>query len=162
MEYDYRHYAEVFLPPEVCDAAVEDTFAILWLSWDDALASPDTRRYAWKILRATVMAKATYRDNLPEMQNAVFDTVALRGHRSAAGRAAQLTESLGVRGGAQSLPGLQAGGSGGTLGTLLLALRPVVAYRMRRHCAQAGRAWFELPRPVGAGAPPVTVALRCP
>ncbi|MFI1840002.1 RNA polymerase sigma factor [Streptomyces olivaceoviridis] len=94
MEDDYRYYAEVFLPAEVCDAAVEDTFAILWLSWDDALASPDIRRYAWKILRATVMAKATYRDNLPEMEDAVFDTVALRGHRSAAGRTAQLTESL--------------------------------------------------------------------
>ncbi|WP_265568936.1 RNA polymerase sigma factor [Streptomyces hygroscopicus] len=94
VECEYRCYAQVFLPAEVCDAAVEDTFAILWLSWDDALASPDIRRYARNILRATVMAKATYRDNLPELENAVFDTVALRVHRSSDGRTAQLTESL--------------------------------------------------------------------
>lgn len=94
MEADYHCYAQVFLPAEACHSAVEDTFAILWLSWDDALASPDIRRYAWNILRATVMAKATYRDNLPELENAAFDTVALRGHRSAAGRMAQVTESL--------------------------------------------------------------------
>lgn len=90
----YLRYAGAFLPDQARDAAVEDTFAILWLSWEDALASPDIRRYAWNILRATVLAKATYRDNLPELENAAFDTVAMYTHRSETGRITQLTESL--------------------------------------------------------------------
>ncbi|SEB32166.1 DNA-directed RNA polymerase specialized sigma subunit, sigma24 family [Streptomyces misionensis] len=94
MEDDYRCYAAAFLAAGPCDDAIEDTFAILWLSWEDALASPDIRRYAWNILRATVLAKATYRDNLPELENAAFDTVAMYTHRSETGRITQLTESL--------------------------------------------------------------------
>ncbi|ORT56106.1 hypothetical protein [Streptomyces sp. CB03238] len=35
------------------------TFAILWLSFDEALNSPDIRRYSWNIPRATVRAKTT-------------------------------------------------------------------------------------------------------
>ncbi|WMX43597.1 sigma-70 family RNA polymerase sigma factor [Streptomyces roseicoloratus] len=75
----YRRYAGAFLAdPAVRDAAVEDAFAILWLSFGDALASPDTRRYAWNILRATVKAKADHRDHRPLLAEAAFDTVALR------------------------------------------------------------------------------------
>ncbi|MFD0381543.1 sigma-70 family RNA polymerase sigma factor [Streptomyces stramineus] len=94
VEADYRRYAEAFLQGDPCDSALEDVFAILWLSFDDALASPDIRRYAWNILRATVKAKADYRDQRPVLGDAAFDTVALRRQTSAAGQAAQLAESL--------------------------------------------------------------------
>ncbi|WP_225804381.1 sigma-70 family RNA polymerase sigma factor [Streptomyces sp. NK15101] len=90
----YRRYAGAFLPDEARDAAVEDTFAILWLSFGDALASPDTRRYAWDILRATVKAKADHRDHRPLLAEAAFDTVALREQTSPEGEMAQLSESL--------------------------------------------------------------------
>ncbi|MFE9476279.1 SigE family RNA polymerase sigma factor [Streptomyces griseofuscus] len=107
MEDDYRGYAEAFLSAGPCHDAVEDTFAILWLSWDHALASPDIRRYSWNILRATVLAKATYRDNLPELENAAFDTVAMHTHRSQTGRVAQLTESLELFKAISKLPAAQ-------------------------------------------------------
>ncbi|MFC5146821.1 sigma-70 family RNA polymerase sigma factor [Streptomyces aureoversilis] len=95
VEADYRRYAEVFLQGELRDAAVEDVFAILWLSFDEALASPDIRRFAWNILRATVMAKAGHRDKRPVvLGEASFDTVALRTQASKEDQAAQLAESL--------------------------------------------------------------------
>jgi DNA-directed RNA polymerase specialized sigma24 family protein len=78
----------------VCEAAVEETFAVLWLSWNDGLASADIRRFAWNVFRTTVMGKATYRDGLPELENSVFDTVALRSQTSQTARMTQLTESL--------------------------------------------------------------------
>ncbi|MCX4971205.1 sigma-70 family RNA polymerase sigma factor [Streptomyces sp. NBC_00654] len=94
VEDDYRFYAQVFLSDKSRDAAVKDTFAILWLHWNTALCSPDIRFFAWSILRTTVMARATYRDGRPELETAVFDTVALRNHTSPADGAAQLAESL--------------------------------------------------------------------
>ncbi|GHH58367.1 sigma-70 family RNA polymerase sigma factor [Streptomyces candidus] len=72
---DYRRYALAFLPDDACEAAVEDAFAILWLSFTEALTSPDIRRYAWGVLRATVMAKTPHRDGRPELEAAAFDTV---------------------------------------------------------------------------------------
>ncbi|CAL9631470.1 sigma-70 family RNA polymerase sigma factor [Streptomyces sp. enrichment culture] len=94
VEDGYRRYAEVFLHGEVLDAVVEDTFAILWLTFYDALASPDIRRYAWNILRATVHAKADHRDQRPVLGDAAFDTVALRAQTCPEGQAAQMAESL--------------------------------------------------------------------
>ncbi|MFD6812533.1 sigma-70 RNA polymerase sigma factor region 4 domain-containing protein, partial [Streptomyces anthocyanicus] len=94
VEDGYRRYAGVFLTGTVLDAAVEDTFAILWLSFDDALASPDIRRYAWNILSATVKAKADHRDQRPVLADAAFDTAALHALDSLDHQAAQLAESL--------------------------------------------------------------------
>ncbi|UQW99147.1 sigma-70 family RNA polymerase sigma factor [Streptomyces sp. RerS4] len=73
----YLAYAGVFLAEGSHKTAVDDTFAILWLCFDEALASPDIRRYAWNILRATVKAKANYRDERPVLAEAAFSTVAL-------------------------------------------------------------------------------------
>ncbi|MFD0427363.1 hypothetical protein ACFQ60_01990 [Streptomyces zhihengii] len=56
VETMYRLYAQVFLDDDQRDTAVSNTFDILWLSWNDALASPDIRRFAWQALRATVMS----------------------------------------------------------------------------------------------------------
>ncbi|MEU3904057.1 sigma-70 family RNA polymerase sigma factor [Streptomyces goshikiensis] len=74
----YLAYARVFLTDDAPKTAVEDTFAILWLCFDEALASPDIRRYAWNILRATVKAKANYRDERPVLAEAAFDTITVR------------------------------------------------------------------------------------
>ncbi|WP_328786446.1 MULTISPECIES: sigma-70 family RNA polymerase sigma factor [unclassified Streptomyces] len=73
----YLAYAGVFLTDGTHKTAVDDTFAILWLCFDEALASPDIRRYTWNILRATVKAKANYRDERPVLTEAAFDTISL-------------------------------------------------------------------------------------
>ncbi|MEU3353091.1 sigma-70 family RNA polymerase sigma factor [Streptomyces sp. NPDC037389] len=107
VEECYRLYAGAFLHDEALDAAVEDTFAILWLSFDDALASPDIRRYAWNILRATVQAKADHRDQRPVLGEAAFGTVALSAQTSLEGQAAQLAESLELFAAISRLPAAQ-------------------------------------------------------
>lgn len=94
VEGDYRLYAQAFLDDGARDAAVEDTFDILWLSWNSALASPDIRRYAWNILRATVMAKTPHLDGRPELGSAVFDTVVMQSLKSPAELTEQMAESL--------------------------------------------------------------------
>ncbi|MFI1622383.1 sigma-70 family RNA polymerase sigma factor [Streptomyces lydicus] len=94
VEMDYLRYAQVFLFDDARDAAVAGTFDILWLYWNDALASPDIRRYAWSILRATVMSKTPHLDGRPDFGPAVFDTVALRSRASEDDRMAQVAESL--------------------------------------------------------------------
>ncbi|MFI5983488.1 sigma-70 family RNA polymerase sigma factor [Streptomyces sp. NPDC051555] len=94
VEGGYRRYAQAFLTDAPCDAAVDDTFDILWLSWNSALASPDIRRYAWKILRATVMAKTPHLDGWPELVPAAFDTVAVRRLTRSTDPTEQLAESL--------------------------------------------------------------------
>ena len=49
VENDYALYAQVFLDDDQRDNAVDDTFDRLWLSWNEALAHHDTRRYAWNV-----------------------------------------------------------------------------------------------------------------
>ncbi|MGW1563357.1 RNA polymerase sigma factor [Streptomyces sp. NPDC002144] len=95
VEYDYIHYAQVFLlDADQCDTVVSDTFDILWLCWNDALASPDTRRYAWMVLRATVMSRTPHLDGRPELGRAAFDTVALSSLSADADRMEQVAETL--------------------------------------------------------------------
>ncbi|MBZ4014459.1 sigma-70 family RNA polymerase sigma factor [Streptomyces purpurogeneiscleroticus] len=97
VEEDYRRYAQVFLADDQRDAAVSDTFDILWLRWkNDALTSPDTRRFAWQVLRAAVMAKSPHLDGRPDLARAAFDTVALQSQTTVTGHMNQLTESLEV------------------------------------------------------------------
>ncbi|MEU3529167.1 sigma-70 family RNA polymerase sigma factor [Streptomyces sp. NPDC038707] len=103
----YLAYAGTFLTGDARDAAVEDAFAILWLSFDEALASPDIRRYAWDLLRATVKARADYRDERPVLGEAAFDTLALCQETSAEGQAAQLAESLELYAAISRLPDTQ-------------------------------------------------------
>ncbi len=94
----YALYAQVFLNDDQRDAAVSDTFDILWLSWNDALASPDLRRYAWNVLRTTVMSRTPHIDGRPDFATAAFDTVAVRSLAEAdqAARTIQIEESLGL------------------------------------------------------------------
>ncbi|GGS08829.1 MULTISPECIES: sigma-70 family RNA polymerase sigma factor [Streptomyces] len=107
VEEGYRAYAGAFLTGDARDAAVEDAFAILWLSFDEALASPDIRRYAWDLLRATVKARADYRDERPVLGEAAFDTLAMRQQTSVEGQAAQLAESLELYAAISRLPDTQ-------------------------------------------------------
>ncbi|MEU2226435.1 sigma-70 family RNA polymerase sigma factor [Streptomyces sp. NPDC018347] len=107
VEEGYLAYAGAFLTGDMRDGAVEDAFAILWLSFDEALASPDIRRFAWDLLRATVKARADYRDERPVLGEAAFDTVALREESSAEGQAAQLAESLELFAAISRLPDAQ-------------------------------------------------------
>ncbi|MFG3480119.1 sigma-70 family RNA polymerase sigma factor [Streptomyces sp. NPDC047980] len=93
-ENDYRLYAQVFLNDDQRDTAVANTFDILWLRWNEALASPDTRRYAWDTLRTTVMARTPHIDGWPEFGAAAFDTIALRQLTTETERIHQIEESL--------------------------------------------------------------------
>jgi DNA-directed RNA polymerase specialized sigma24 family protein len=95
MEDGYFRYAHAFLPdPDQCEAAVSDTFDILWLCWNQALASENIQRYAWAVLRATVMSRTLHLDGRPELTEAAFDTVALQNLDAGDDRTAQLAESL--------------------------------------------------------------------
>ncbi|MFE4823767.1 RNA polymerase sigma factor [Streptomyces sp. NPDC056704] len=94
VESYYGLYAQVFLDDEPRDTAVSDTFDILWLRWNDALASPDTRRFAWNVLRTTVMAKTPHVDGRPAFGWAAFDTVVLQSLTAEADRVDQMAESL--------------------------------------------------------------------
>ncbi|MGW8989802.1 sigma-70 family RNA polymerase sigma factor [Streptomyces zhihengii] len=94
VETMYRLYAQVFLDDDQRDTAVSNTFDILWLSWNDALASPDIRRFAWQALRATVMSRTPHIDGRPEFGAAAFDTIALRQLSTEAAQMHQMAESL--------------------------------------------------------------------
>ncbi|GHC34179.1 hypothetical protein GCM10010308_60390 [Streptomyces vinaceusdrappus] len=94
VENDYTLYAQVFLDDDQRDKAIDATFNRLWLSWNEALADHDTRRYAWNVLRETVMARAPHRDGRPELGNAAFDTVILQNLTDPAAYANELTETL--------------------------------------------------------------------
>ncbi|MGW3028285.1 sigma factor-like helix-turn-helix DNA-binding protein [Streptomyces sp. NPDC001221] len=107
MESDYSLYAQVFLNDDQRDAAVSDTFDILWLRWNDALGSPDTRRFAWQVLRATVMSKTPHLDGRPEFGAAAFDTVILQSLAEATERLNQMAESLELFTAMSRLPDLQ-------------------------------------------------------
>ncbi|MGW2787035.1 sigma-70 family RNA polymerase sigma factor [Streptomyces populi] len=94
VENDYSLYAQTFLDDDQRDAAVSDTFDILWLSWNDALASYDARHFSWNVLRATVMARTPHRDGRPELGRAAFDTVALQSLTEPDDLMNQVAESL--------------------------------------------------------------------
>ncbi|MDI3408379.1 RNA polymerase sigma factor [Streptomyces cavernicola] len=94
VENDYRRYAMVFLSKSTCREATEDAFAILWLSFDDVVSSADHRRYAWGILRSTVMARSIDQTGHPRMEAAAFKTRALHEHTTLETRADQISESI--------------------------------------------------------------------
>ncbi|AXE25103.1 sigma-70 family RNA polymerase sigma factor [Streptomyces globosus] len=74
----YRRYAAVFLRrPALVDRAVADVFTLLLLLWHDALASENPERFAWPILRQTVLERAPKEDGRLSLAQTAFDTVAL-------------------------------------------------------------------------------------
>lgn len=90
----YRLYAGAFLLGETCEAALTNTFDRLWLSWRQALASANTRRYAWQILRSTVMSRAAHIHGRPLLEDAAFNTVVLQSMKDLEARMEQLTETM--------------------------------------------------------------------
>lgn len=91
----YTEFARVFLPGDHQAAwVVAETFDILWLCWDAALASSDVSRFAWKVLRARVMARTPHTDGHPELRPSAFITVAQDQAQDTSARFAQFEESL--------------------------------------------------------------------
>ncbi len=74
----YARYARVFLRRRaLADKAVGDVFTLLLLLWHDALASENPERFAWPILRQTVLERAPKENGRPALALAAFGTVAL-------------------------------------------------------------------------------------
>ena len=101
----YLGYARVFLR-SACEAqaAVSEAFDILWLCWDEALASSDAVQFAWPVLRRSVMARARYVDGCPELISSAFDTVALSIKTTHAERFVQIEETLALYKAMSGLP----------------------------------------------------------
>lgn len=75
MRAPYTAYARAFLlTDDRVRWAVGETFDLLWLSWDTAAAEENLPRYAWRLLRSRVMARADHRDGHPDLRAAVFST----------------------------------------------------------------------------------------
>ncbi|MFI6951442.1 sigma-70 family RNA polymerase sigma factor [Streptomyces sp. NPDC050422] len=90
----YERYADAFLcNVNLAYKAVNDAFDILELRWDEALASSDVVRFAWSVLRSSVMARAPHVDGRPDFGAAAFDTVVMAGAASDEERFAQYEES---------------------------------------------------------------------
>lgn len=81
MREPYTAYARAFLQSEErAWKVVVETFDVLWLTWDEATATPDTPRHSWQLLRRKVLALAPRRpDGRPDLRAAAFSTVAQAG-----------------------------------------------------------------------------------
>ncbi|WP_175409998.1 sigma-70 family RNA polymerase sigma factor [Streptomyces sp. TRM64462] len=88
----YTAYAGAFLRGRaLTERTVDDVFLLLML-WDEALASENPERFAWQVLRGTVLERAPKDgDGHPALADAAFDTVALRSSLDPVG---QLEESM--------------------------------------------------------------------
>ncbi|MFF2792871.1 RNA polymerase subunit sigma [Streptomyces sp. NPDC058049] len=74
----YASYADVFLRDSgETSRVVTETFDVLWLYWNEALASSHIQNYAWQVLRRGVMARAPHTDGCPDLAGAAFSTVAV-------------------------------------------------------------------------------------
>ncbi|MCH0564606.1 MULTISPECIES: sigma-70 family RNA polymerase sigma factor [unclassified Streptomyces] len=72
----YTDYARAFLLTEGrARWVVAETFDVLWLCWRDAGSSENIRRYAWRLLRSRVMARAhRHHEGHPDLRATVFST----------------------------------------------------------------------------------------
>ncbi|MFF5303478.1 XRE family transcriptional regulator [Streptomyces sp. NPDC013161] len=88
----YTAYARAFLQSDRrAQQVVAETFDILWLTWDEATASPDTPRHAWLLLHARVMARAPKRPGgHPDLRAAAFSTAGQAGIHDLAERLAHI------------------------------------------------------------------------
>ncbi|MFD3546745.1 helix-turn-helix domain-containing protein [Streptomyces sp. NPDC058655] len=103
----YTRYADVFLRDvREADRVVTETFDMLWLRWDEALASSHVQRYAWQVLRRGVMARARHGDGYPDLAPAAFGTVAL-GHATGLAAVAQVEQTLALFRAVSRLPDVQ-------------------------------------------------------
>ncbi|KNB54233.1 hypothetical protein AC230_03865 [Streptomyces caatingaensis] len=102
----YTSYAQVFLGVADCGRTVDEVFDVLWLCWEEALSSANVQKFAWRVLRRSVMARAAHIDGHPQLGPAAFNTVALQ--QAPPGRKfAQIEESLALFRAIGRLPGFQ-------------------------------------------------------
>ncbi|MFJ3899895.1 XRE family transcriptional regulator [Streptomyces sp. NPDC090083] len=92
MGQPYTAYARAFLQSDQrARQVVSETFDILWLTWDEATASPDLPRHAWLLLRSRVLARAPKRPGgRPDLRAAAFSTASQAGIRDLAERLAHI------------------------------------------------------------------------
>ncbi|MCX4920244.1 XRE family transcriptional regulator [Streptomyces sp. NPDC060011] len=77
MREPYTAYARALLQSQRAERIVAETFDLLWLGWEHAVASPDVRRYAWCLLRSRVLLRAhRHDDGRPDLRLAAFSTAA--------------------------------------------------------------------------------------
>jgi DNA-directed RNA polymerase specialized sigma24 family protein len=79
----YTAYARAFLQSDQrAQQVVAETFDILWLTWDEATASPDTPRHAWLLLRSRVLARTPQRPGgRPDLRAAALSAACQAGIR---------------------------------------------------------------------------------
>ncbi|MEU3878106.1 helix-turn-helix domain-containing protein [Streptomyces sp. NPDC029704] len=102
----YLAYTGVFLPPAAARHVVDEVFDILWLRWEEALVSANPQKFAWQVLRASVMARTPHSDGHPQLGHAAFETVALR-QAARDQQFTQIEESLALFQAIGRLPALQ-------------------------------------------------------
>jgi hypothetical protein len=78
----YTEYARAFLTVGDCaDLVVDESFDILWMTWDQALNSPNVSRHAWSVFRERVLCRARrLPDGSPDLTLAAFNTKAELGN----------------------------------------------------------------------------------
>ncbi|MER5766286.1 helix-turn-helix domain-containing protein [Streptomyces sp. NPDC001985] len=104
----YTAYARTFLRNRTeADRAVTETFDLLWLRWDEALASSDVQSFAWPILRRSVMQRTPHTAGRPELVRAAFDTVVLGETADLTAQFLQMSESMLLFQAMSRLPDLQ-------------------------------------------------------
>ncbi|MCZ0986900.1 XRE family transcriptional regulator [Streptomyces diastatochromogenes] len=87
----YTAYARMFLLSDArARCAVDETFDLLWLSWETAAGDENLRRHAWHLLRSRVLVRAAHRDGHPDLRAAVFSTGEV--HESVPGRVVVLPD----------------------------------------------------------------------
>ncbi|MEH0420550.1 RNA polymerase sigma factor [Streptomyces sp. B21-083] len=93
MREPYTAYARALLHNERrAHWVVAETCDILWLGWDEAVASSDVRRHAWRLLRSRVMLRAHHANGYPDLRPAAFSTVAQSRIGDLAARFAEVSE----------------------------------------------------------------------
>lgn len=92
----YTDFARAFLiTGDHAGRVVNETFDILWLAWDQALASPNVQRFAWSVLRDRVVSRAAHHpEGHPDLSLAAFSTHAHALAGSQAARLNQVQESI--------------------------------------------------------------------
>ncbi|MYV41898.1 hypothetical protein GT030_24280 [Streptomyces sp. SID1328] len=104
-ENGYRLYAGVFLIGPYCQAAIDKTYDRLWLSWNQALASPDARRYAFTVLRGAHQPEGTAAGSPPHSCPPAQRDVVARCRRPRTGFRVALVRE----GGRSPVPGVEVG-----------------------------------------------------
>ncbi|MFF1378767.1 helix-turn-helix domain-containing protein [Streptomyces sp. NPDC058308] len=91
----YFHYANTFLrSPADAQRAVNDVFFLLQVVWDDARSSDNTPRFAWRVLRETVMERTPHPDGYPTLVESAFDSLALNQAHGSAAELRQVEETM--------------------------------------------------------------------